>query len=73
MLKFALGDRVFVHKPVAKSCKTYKFAQPFHQYYRTIQLQDEGADVTLVDKPKYRGIYDKAYYLIVVGVPTPLS
>ena len=52
MPKFSLGDRVFVYKPAAKSCKAYKFARPFHGPYRIIQLHDGGADVTLVDKPK---------------------
>ena len=52
MPKFALGDRVFVYKPAAKSCKAHKFARPYHSPYRIIQLYDGGADVTLVDKPK---------------------
>ena len=49
---FALRDRVFVYKPSAKSCKSYKFARPFHGPYWIIQLHDGGADVTLVDRPK---------------------
>ena len=52
MPKFVIGDRVFVYKPAAKSCKAYKFARPFHGPYRIIQLYDGGADVTLVDRPK---------------------
>ena len=52
MPKFALGDRVFVYKPAAKSCKSYKFVRPFQGPYRIIQLYDGGADVTLVDKPE---------------------
>ena len=35
---FAEGDRVFVYKPSAKSCKAYKFARPFHGPYRIIAV-----------------------------------
>ena len=49
---FAEGDRVFVYKPSAKSCKAYKFARPFHGPYRIIKLYDNGVDVRPVDRPQ---------------------
>ena len=52
MLKFALGDHVFVYKQAGKSCKWYKFARPYHGPYWIIRLYDGGADVTVVDHPK---------------------
>ena len=52
MPKFAVGDRVFVYKPGAKTGKAYKFAKPFHGPYRILTLYEGGADVTLVDRPR---------------------
>lgn len=52
MPKFAVGDRVFVYKPSAKTGKAYKFAKPFHGPYRILVLYEGGADVTLVDRPR---------------------
>ena len=52
MPEFAEGDRVFVFKPAAKSCKAYKFARPFHGPYRIVKLYDNGADIRPVDRPQ---------------------
>lgn len=52
MPKFSEGDRVFVFKPAAKSCKAFKFARPFHGPYRIVTLYDTGAEVRLVDRPQ---------------------
>ena len=49
--KFAVGRRVLVYMPAAKSTKAHKFARPFEGPYRIIAMYDNGADVCWVDHP----------------------
>ena len=51
-VKFAVGDRVFVYMPSAKSTKAHKFARPFHGPYRVLKTYDNGVEVCPVDKPQ---------------------
>lgn len=49
---FAVGERVFVYMPAAKSSKAYKFARPFHGLYRIITMFETGVEVRPVDRPQ---------------------
>ncbi len=48
---FAVGDRVFVYMPAAKSGKAHKFARPFKGPYRVLATYNNGVQVRLVDRP----------------------
>ena len=49
--KFAVGHRVFVYMPAAKSSKAHKFARSFQGPYRITAMYSNGADVRWVDRP----------------------
>ena len=55
LLKY-VGDRVFVHTPSEKTGKAYKFACPFVDPYRVLELYDNGVRLELISKPSSQPI-----------------